>query len=80
VQSVEQQPQELLGVLLLVAGKPRGQPLERRFKRGGVHRMAVGGGPDPGQEVSVHPDQLAVGPVHVVQYAVRQPLGVAQAL
>jgi len=24
VQSVEQQPQELLGVLLLVAGKPRG--------------------------------------------------------
>jgi len=80
MQSVEQQSQELLGILLLVAGKSRGQPLECRLERGGVHRMAVGGGPDSGQEISIHPDQLAVGPVHVVQYAVRQALGVAQAL
>lgn len=80
VQSVKQQSQELLGILLLVAGKPRGQPLECRLERCGVHRMAVSGGPDSGQEVSVYPDQLAVGPIHVVQYAVRQALGVAQAL
>lgn len=81
VQSVEQQPQELLRVLLLVTGEPRRQPLERRLERGGVHRIAVvAAGPDPGQQVPVHAYQFPVRAIRVVQHAVRQALGVAQAL
>lgn len=80
VQLVEQQTQELLRVLLVIADEPRREPLERRLERGRVDRMAVVAGPDAGQQVPVHADQLAVGPVRLVQHVLGQALGVAQAL